>query len=80
VAHAYRGPRSHSSLVPGSSPHQTSINHIRLAQVWMDEYAEYYFIREPAIRKLDYGDISERKQLREQLKCKSFKWFMETIA
>ncbi len=80
VAHAYRGPRSHPSYVPGSSPYQTSINHLRLAHVWMDEYVEYYYRREPAIRSLKYGDISDRKKLREKLQCKPFKWFMETIA
>ena len=26
------------------------------------------------------GDISKQKQLRTDLKCKSFKWFMEEIA
>jgi len=80
VAHAYRGPRSHSSHVPGASPYQTSINHMRLAEVWMDEYAEYYYIREPAIRSLNFGDISVQKKLREKLQCKPFKWFMENIA
>jgi polypeptide N-acetylgalactosaminyltransferase len=53
---------------------------MRLAEVWMDEFAEYYYIREPAIRTLNYGDVSERKRLRENLQCKPFKWFMETIA
>ncbi|CAF0785340.1 unnamed protein product [Didymodactylos carnosus] len=80
IAHAYRGPRSHSSYVPGTSAHQTSINHMRLAEVWMDEFKEYYYIREPAIHNLEIGDISERKQLRKKLKCKSFKWFLDTIA
>ena len=46
----------------------------------MDEYVEYYYRREPAIRTLNYGDLTDRKKLREKLQCKPFKWFMETIA
>lgn len=53
---------------------------MRLAEVWMDEYKEYYYIREPQIRKLELGDISAQVSLRNKLQCKPFKWFMDNVA
>lgn len=55
-------------------------NYKRVAEVWMDEYKEYLYLRRPHYRDLDPGDISEQKNLRERLKCKPFKWFMKEIA
>lgn len=46
----------------------------------MDEYAEYIYKRRPQYRDLDPGDLSVGREIRERLKCKPFKWFMETIA
>ncbi|XP_049818188.1 putative polypeptide N-acetylgalactosaminyltransferase 9 isoform X1 [Aethina tumida] len=53
-------------------------NSVRLAEVWLDEYAKYYYQR-IGNDKGDYGDISSRIELRKNLGCKSFKWFLDNI-
>ncbi|XP_045772392.1 putative polypeptide N-acetylgalactosaminyltransferase 9 isoform X2 [Maniola jurtina] len=53
-------------------------NSVRLAEVWLDDYAKYYYQR-VGNDKGDYGDISSRRSLREKLGCKSFEWYLKNI-
>lgn len=55
-------------------------NYKRVAEVWMDEYKEFIYNRRPRYRSIDAGDLSKQKKLREDLKCKSFRWFMTNVA
>ncbi len=80
VAHIYRGPRGESVHPLGGNPYQSKINHMRLAEVWMDEYKEHFYTREPSIANLDIGDVSAQKELRKKLGCKPFSWFMSEVA
>lgn len=56
-------------------------NFKRLAEVWMDDYKEVVYKFDPGrYEKIDAGDISKPKKIRERLKCRPFKYFMEEIA
>ncbi|VDP78055.1 unnamed protein product [Echinostoma caproni] len=53
-------------------------NSVRLAEVWMDEYKSYYY--ELINHDLgNYGDLSERKAIRERLRCQNFQWYLDTV-
>ncbi|XP_054162032.1 putative polypeptide N-acetylgalactosaminyltransferase 9 [Oppia nitens] len=53
-------------------------NSIRLAEVWLDDYKKYYYQR-IGDDLGDFGDVSSRKELRKQLSCKSFDWYIKTV-
>ncbi|KAM4050813.1 polypeptide N-acetylgalactosaminyltransferase-like 6 [Anomaloglossus baeobatrachus] len=76
VGHIYR------KYVPYKVPTGTSLarNLKRVAETWMDEFAEYIYQRRPEYRHLSTGDLTSQKELRKHLKCKDFKWFMAQVA
>jgi len=47
-----------------------SKNLIRVAEVWLDEFKDIFYQQVPDIKSVDFGNITERVQLRKNLQCK----------
>eukprot|EP00041_Stephanoeca_diplocostata_P015523 m.296596 g.296596 ORF g.296596 m.296596 type:complete len:663 (-) comp20067_c0_seq2:700-2688(-) len=78
VGHIFRD--THPYTVPGSSIHDTFIkNSARVAEVWMDDYKKYFYQSRAQDTLPNFGDVTKRKALRKRLKCKSFKWYLDTL-
>ncbi|XP_072179321.1 polypeptide N-acetylgalactosaminyltransferase 1-like [Diadema setosum] len=56
-----------------------SHNNKRLAEVWLDEYKEFFYFVSPYTLAVDEGNITDRLELRRRLGCKSFKWYLENV-
>lgn len=78
VSHVFRSqsPYKFKDRDPGRT---IAHNLNRVAEVWMDEYADIYY-NITNNRRFGYGDVAERKELRRTHKCKSFRWYMENVA
>ncbi|XP_069960585.1 polypeptide N-acetylgalactosaminyltransferase 5 isoform X2 [Cherax quadricarinatus] len=77
VGHVFRDKSPYS--FPGGVVNVVMKNSARVAEVWMDEWRDFFFEMNPGARSVDYGDVSSRRKLRKDLKCKSFRWFLENI-
>lgn len=80
VGHVFR------TKSPHTFPKGTEVitrNQVRLAEVWMDDYKKIFYRRNQnaavMARTNNYGDISDRLNLREKLQCKNFTWYLNTI-
>lgn len=77
VGHIFRKRQPYT--FPGGVDQILVKNNMRLAEVWMDDYKEHYYAKRPGISKRDYGDVSDRVALRNNLHCKSFQWFLDNV-
>ena len=80
VGHIYRKNTPHT--VPGGYQAKMdilNINTARFAEVWLDDFKNFYYYMNPSSKNVHIGDISQRQQIKTDLQCHSFEWFLDHV-
>ncbi|MEJ1278158.1 polypeptide N-acetylgalactosaminyltransferase 5 [Cricetulus griseus] len=79
VGHIFRNDNPYS--FPKDRMKTVERNLVRVAEVWLDEYKELFYGHGDHLidQGLDVGNLTQQRELRKRLKCKSFKWYLENV-
>ncbi|XP_006872103.1 PREDICTED: polypeptide N-acetylgalactosaminyltransferase 5 [Chrysochloris asiatica] len=79
VGHIFRNDNPYS--FPKDRMKTVERNLVRVAEVWLDEYKELFYGHGDHLinQGLDVGNLTQQRELRRKLKCKSFKWYLENV-
>lgn len=87
VAHIFRK-SSPYTFRPGKEVGDILYSNLaRVSEVWMDEWSEFFYLMNPIVnrtlakvgREQALSNIEARKELRKNLKCKNFRWFLDNV-
>jgi len=54
-------------------------NYGRLALVWWDSYLPHFYRMKPEVKRMQIGNVSAQKKLRDELGCKDMDWYLHWV-
>ena len=78
VGHVFRKRRPYTSTDARGVDTQDR-NALRVARVWLGDHIKHFYSAITGVETLSPGDLTERFELKEKLKCKDFSWYLNYV-